>query len=229
MRVTETICLIWATGKTMKLLENTLIESAILTPAEVERAGGPTPGTQRLWRKRGHLKAGAEGKMNGYTLHDAATMCLLRSASEIGFGPNEVGSRLASVAPAVVYFGLLSGDRTCEFSGSPNWVSIALHEFADDVGLAMKLSGASTAPRYLISTDGSFPRPESSLEGLLEDEKFAHFSCMDLLVMGRKIAECLKRPLLRVTQTSSNPRETAHRWPSGTSGLRLVSDRNSED
>lgn len=181
--------------ETIKLSDGWLVRQTTFSPAETEAITGLPQSMLRLWRSRGYLSHPEKGRWSKNTVADVALVYLMNTLTRLGFSPSFAVACANSLVADLIFFGLISGDGACEFIGPKGMVIAMRNRFDDDFALARLVGRPTSEDRFvLVDADRGLHRC-ADLARVIEDEKFEHLSCIDLLVAGRRIVERAGRPL----------------------------------
>ena len=168
------------------------LELASFTAPELERITGFPHHLQRLWRHRGHLEQRPRYAPSRYSSLELAQLCVRYRLSTCSLPPAESREIGAEAGRIVLFAALVSGAGD---AGPANHRNPRL-----DLAIAARLCGANSAEerRFLWSADGSdFRLGRLSEAGILDGVHESHI-CIDLFVMGSRIASRAGRPLATV-------------------------------
>jgi hypothetical protein len=193
------------------------IAETVWTAAEAFDVTGVNPLLQRAWRNRGFM--GARRHARGLTSHDVAQLRTLKTLRDRGVDL-EQAAPIADRAPDVLWFAAMHAPyRLIEPIGTLDQKAAfqtALRHILDDAAgdlsffeHAVAIHGRSVS-RFVAAVEGE----QLSIAYLstvfdTEDEEAA--IVLDLLVIGRRLAEQATRPLLTARITAVDGADVTHR------------------
>ncbi|WP_288757004.1 MerR family transcriptional regulator [uncultured Brevundimonas sp.] len=193
------------------------IDETVWTAAEAFEVTGVNPLLQRAWRNRGFL--GSRRHARGLTSHDVAQLRTLKTLRDRGIDL-EQAAPIADRAPDVLWFAAMHAPyRLIEPVGTLDQKAafqIALRHAHDDVDgdlsffqQAVAIRGRSVV-RFVAAVEGE-QLPVADLSTVFDSEEEEAAIILDLLVIGRRLAEQATRPLLTARITSVDGAESAAR------------------
>ncbi|MEQ9694925.1 hypothetical protein [Shimia sp. SDUM112013] len=199
-----------------------LVSKAELSSAEIERACDLPQTLLRSWRSRGCAPKNTGGTRYSCSLEDAAKLLLLSSGSKLGISPIEITPLLDRRPQTLVYFALMGCDGACEFRGPRKKVENVVARFNDSDQLPFQFSLADDVSRFMVYHGKGRFEVVSDLQAMLEAESASQFAVIDLMVLGRKFAEELGRPILTVVLPSDGDEAEIRRLSNGRPPLTIL-------
>jgi hypothetical protein len=179
---------------------------ATFGPPETEAIADIPQPLQRLWRHRGHIPSGPRYAHFKFTSLEVAELCVRYRLSGCSVPPAQSGDLGKSAGRVALLAALRHGDHALELIGTTREAGDAIRQLSHDPAIAAAICGIDCmdARRYLWSADGS----DFAFAGANEVQRLASrselFLLIDLVAMGRRIAERAKRPLATLTYRSRN-------------------------
>ena len=196
------------------------IAETVWTAAEAFDVTGVNPLVQRAWRNRGFL--GMRRHARGLTSRDVAQLRTLKTLRDRGVDL-EQAAPIADRAPDVLWFAVMHAPhRLIEPVGTRDQQAafqLALRHAHDDVDGdlsffqdALAIRGRSVV-RFVAAVEGE-QLPVANLSTVFDSEEEEAAIILDLLVIGRRLAEQATRPLLtaRITAVEGVARKTQPRF-----------------
>ena len=179
-----------------KWLSTATISHAKYGPEELARISGLTPDMQRVWRRKGNIRALTMAKTH-FSISETLEITLLCAMSKAGIDPREVKLDLAQTTQAAIFHAIFS-DGGCEVVGPSVDVESFERCFLEDDGeLGRLLVKAPQHGNYLALNEFHemrvFQDPHQMVP--VADELSLVF---DLGVIGGRLVERGRKPVVTV-------------------------------
>jgi hypothetical protein len=178
------------------------ISENIWTAAEAADVTGVNPLLQRAWRNRGFLRRRQHAR--GLTSHDVAQLRTLKTLRDRGVDLDQAAP-IADCAPDVLWFAVMHDpQRLIEPAGTLNQRAAfqrALHHAHEDVAgdLSFFKEAVSIRGRGVVRFVAALQNEQitvADLSTVFDSEEEEAAIVLDLLVIGRRLAEQAMQPLL---------------------------------
>lgn len=196
-----------------------IIKETVWTAAEASEVTGVNPLLQRAWRNRGFL--GPRRHARGLTSHDVAQLRTLKTLRDRGVDLDQAAP-IANRAPDVLWFAVMHDPhRLIEPVGTLDQKAafqIALRHAHDDVvgDLSFFQQAVSIRGRGVVRFVAALHHEQiavADLSTVFDSEEEEAAIVLDLLVIGRRLAEQATRPLLNARITAVDDADVANRHP----------------
>jgi hypothetical protein len=170
-----------------------------LSASELEQVSDLSTGMQRVWRQRGYLPPIERGHAR-FDLRTAASVMVRQALSQRGLSPAESAEHGDLAAPMVIFSALMDADGACEVVGEPHAVTAFADAYLKDTSLISKLAGVDPGGvrRYMLAFEDDPPELDDDLGSVIDASGAASGCFINLLVLGERLADRLRRPLIRV-------------------------------
>jgi hypothetical protein len=166
-------------------------------PRELALASGLTTDLQRVWRRRGHLPERAEG-FASFNSIDVAAIAVRYELSRMGIAPGDTARVGDEVARLVLYFALLSDDCVASVRGGLRRLTSMGSGYEEDDQLAQRIAGTTQRSRYLWTSEPPKLDLVDDIVPLLSSELYSAMLHLDLVVIGKRLAENSPKPLFLI-------------------------------
>jgi len=171
---------------------------AEFSPGALARMTGFSQALQRVWRRRGQIRA-VDGGRASFSAPDAAALFVRHQLSLWAVSPDATEKIGAKAGRTALYFALLNVDGACEVYGAPNEVAQFIEEFEQDDLIARNLAKNSETARYLWRGDAGVFVFEADIQRIFDRERSISICCIDLAALGTRLGNLAERPLIRVS------------------------------
>lgn len=189
----------------------------LFSPGELEAATGLTTDMQRVWRRRGHLRARAADE-GDFTAFEVAVVAIRHELARFGVAPKDSLFASSLAAPIVLYHALLSCDGAAELKGGFQAIAAVAERFAEDDRLAATISGCESICRYLWSAAPPAFRLTPDFAMVLHEEQNAGLLVLDLQVVGINLVERAPKPLFLIELNETRTTTTTTTTTTGGTG-----------
>ncbi|MDR6708373.1 hypothetical protein J2X73_002752 [Novosphingobium sp. 1748] len=166
-------------------------------PRELALATGLSTDLQRVWRRRGHLPEREEGFAH-FNSVDVAAISVRYELSRMGVAPGDTARIGEEIARLVLYFALLSDDCVASVRGGLRRLTSMGAGYEEDDELAQRVSGVQDRRRYLWSAQPPQMALADDITPLLSQEQYSAMLHLDLVVIGKRLAENSPKPLFLI-------------------------------
>jgi len=167
------------------------------SPKELALATGLTTDLQRVWRRRGHLPERHEGYAS-FDSVDVASIFVRYELSKKGMAPGDTAHVGEAIARAVLYFALLADDSVASYRGGFEHLAAIGARFHRNDELAQRISNVCQRERYIWSVEFPTIQLAHDIADLVSEEKYRAMLYLDLVVIGRDLAEASPKPLFLI-------------------------------
>lgn len=168
---------------------------------------------QRNWRHRGHL-APPDGPRSKMKVHSIAALAVRAWASFLGYPPSESVKIGADAAPSVIFWALLYENDECDplaVVGPRSAVGAFHQKFDDDHEIAMHIAKLKDGKpsTVIVWQDRAPPSLDNGVRHATDEDGPIVGRHINLVALGRSIAEAAHGPLFKITIRTPKTSNTA--------------------